>query len=84
MQRTVKGTRFTYANVTIENGDVKTDIKTIDVPETDEKRAYKKASKMLGKNFTPIATETTETLWMLEDEIFFKYVHIVDKETAEG
>lgn len=75
MQRTVKGTRFTYANVTIENGNVNTELKTIDIPETDEKRAYKKAVKELGKNFTPIKTETTETLWLLEDEIFFKYAH---------
>lgn len=76
MQRTVKGTRYTYANVTLnEDGTTTTELKVVEVPETDPKRAYKQAVKMLGKFFTPIKTETTETLWILEDEIFFKYAH---------
>lgn len=83
MQRTVKSTKFTYAEVEIINGEVKTEIKSVKVPETDPKRAYKKAAKTLGKNFTPINTELVEDLYMLDDEIFFKYATIVEPKKTD-
>lgn len=84
MQRTVKSTKFTYANVEIINGEVKAELKTIKVPETDAKRAYKKAVKMLGKNFTTINTEIVEDLWVLDDDIFFKYATIAEPKTTDN
>lgn len=72
MQRTVKGTQFTYAKTEIINGELKAELATIRVPETDPKRAYKLASKEIG-NFAPIKSEVYETLYKLDDEIFFKY-----------
>ena len=73
MQRTVKATKFTYAVNTInDDGTITAKVATIEVPETDEKKALKKAFKEVGP-FTPLKTETTETLWVLDDEIFFEY-----------
>lgn len=84
MQRTVKSTKFTYAEVAIINGEVKAEIKTIKVPETDAKRAYKKAVKVLEKNFTPLNTEIVEDLYILDDDIFFKYATIVEPKATDN
>lgn len=85
MQRTVKSTRFTYAKVTINSdGTTATELQTVEVPETNETKAYKRAVKKVGIYFTPLKMEVVENVYVLEDEIFFKYAHIVDKETAEG
>lgn len=85
MQRTVKGTRFTYVvNEITADGNITCDIRTVEVPETDPKKALKKAFKEVG-TFAPLKTETTETLWVLKDEIFFQYAHKVEpKAETEG
>lgn len=73
MQRTVKATKFTYASAELhEDGTFSTELRTVEVPETDEKKALKAAFKKVG-TFAPLKTETTETLYKLDDEIFFKY-----------
>lgn len=83
MQRTVKATKFTYAKTTLnEDGQITAELATVEVPETDPKKAIKMAFKQVG-TFAPLKTETTETLYKLEDEIFFKYaVKVEQKETA--
>lgn len=76
MQRTVKSIRFTYAQVELDKeGNLVTAKATIEVPETNEKKAYKMAVKKLGHTFQPIKIEVVEDLWLLDDEIFFKYAH---------
>lgn len=85
MQRTVKGTKFTYVhNAISEDGSITCEVRTVEVPETDPKKALKKAFKEVG-TFAPLKTETTETLWVLDDETFFKYAHKVEpKAESEG
>lgn len=83
MQRTVISTRFTYVeNELHEDGNITATLKTITVPERDEKRAYKLAVKKIG-NFAVLKTEKVEDLYVLDDEIFFKYATIAPKNTAE-
>ena len=78
MQRTVNGTKFHYVVNTIdENGVIASELKEIIVDDTNEKRAYKKAVKMVG-NFVPVKTEKVKALYKLDDEIFFKYAVKVD------
>ena len=78
MQRTVKMTKFTYAvNELNEKGELSAKLATIEVAENDIKKALKKAFKEVGP-FTPLKTETTEKLYKLDDEIFFKYAVAVD------
>lgn len=73
MQRTVKATKFTYAVTEVnEKGELTAKLAYVEVPETDEKKALRKAFKKVG-TFAPIKTEITETLYLLDDEIFFKY-----------
>lgn len=78
MQRTVNGTKFHYVVNTIdENGVIASELKEIIVDDTNEKRAYKKAVKMVG-NFVPVKTEKVKALYRLDDETFFKYAERVD------
>lgn len=78
MQRTVKATKFTYAvNELNEQGELASRIATIEIPETDPKKALRKAFKEIG-TFAPLKTETTESLYVLDDEIFFKYAEKVE------
>ena len=78
MQRTIKGTRFTYAKNEInEKGQLSATLATIDVMETDNKRALKKAFKEVG-TFAPLKTETFEKLFVLDDDIFFQYAKEVE------
>ena len=73
MQRTVKFTKFTYVkNEITENGEILAEIKTVTVPENDEKKALRMAVKEVGV-FVPLKTEKTEKLYKLDDDIFFKY-----------
>lgn len=77
MQRTVKETRFIYARTELDNeGKLVANLAHIIVPETDPKKAYKLAAKKVG-NFTPLKTETLSRLYVLDDDIFFKYAVIV-------
>lgn len=77
MQRTVNSTKFTYVHNTIENGEIKSELKEVVVRETDEKKALRKAYKEVG-NFVPIKVEQVSELYVLEDDIFFKYAHKVE------
>ena len=73
MQRTVKFTKFTYVeNEITENNEIVSAIKTVTVPENDDKKALKMATKKVGI-FVPLKTEKTEKLYKLDDDIFFKY-----------
>lgn len=79
MQRTVKFTKFTYVeNELTENNEIVSAIKTVTVPENDDKKALKMATKKVGV-FVPLKTEKEEKLYRLDDEIFFKYaVEVTD------
>ena len=77
MQRTVNSTKFTYVQNTIENGEIKSELKEVVVRETDEKKALRKAYKEVG-NFVPIKVEQVSELYVLEDDIFLKYAHKVE------
>lgn len=77
MQRTVNSTKFTYVQNTIENGEIKSELKEVVVRETDEKKALRKAYKEVG-NFAPIKVEQVSELYVLEDDIFFQYAHKVE------
>ena len=84
MQRTVYGKRFTYAKNTInEKGELTAELATIEIPEKDEKRAYKMASKQIG-NFAPLKVEDYSKLYVLDDDIFFKYAKEKTADSAEG
>ena len=73
MQRTVKFTKFTYVeNELTENNEIVSAIKTVTVPENDDKKALRMAIKKVGA-FVPLKTEKIEKLYKLDDDIFFKY-----------
>lgn len=78
MQRTVKMTKFTYAvNELNEKGELTAKLATVEVAETNVKKALKKAFAKVGV-FAPLKTETTEALYKLDDEVFFKYATRVE------
>ncbi len=78
MQRTVKQTRYTYAKTELnENNELFATLETVTVNETEPKKALKMAFAQVG-TFAPLKVETTETLYKLDDEIFFKYAVPVD------
>lgn len=79
MQRTVKATEITFAKVEMVNGELTTHLETKEIPETDEKKAIRKLTKEVG-NVAIVSTRTVENLWVLDDEIFFKYAHKVEAE----
>lgn len=84
MQRTVKGTRITYATTELkENGEISVSKAVIDIPEKDEKRAVKMATKQIGL-FNPLKVEPYEQLYILDDEIFFKYARIATEAEAKN
>ena len=72
MQRTVKSTKFTYAVNELVDGKLSSKIATVEVPETDTKKALKSAFKKVGP-FAPLETEIIEALYVLDDETFFKF-----------
>lgn len=79
MQRTVKSTRFTYVvNELTETGEIKSEVKTVEVAEVNPKKALKLAIKKVGL-FAPVNTEIIEGLYILDDEIFFQYAKKVEK-----
>lgn len=76
MQRIVHGTKFTYVDFELdEQGNIAHQIKTITINETDEKKALKQAHKIAG-TFKPVKVEKVSALYVLDDEIFFKYATI--------
>lgn len=73
MQRTVKGIRVHLAKMEMCDGAiVVADTKTETFTNTDEKTAIKKATKK-NIGYGVVSTENFETLYKLDDEIFFKY-----------
>ena len=83
MQRTVKSTKFTYGvNELDEKGNILVKVATVEIPETDEKKALKKAFKQVG-TFAPLKVETVEKLYVLDDEIFFKYATVAEQSKGE-
>lgn len=84
MQRTVYSTKFTFVrNELNEDGTIASRIDTITVHETDEKKALKKAFKLVG-TFAPLKVEKVSALYVLDDDIFFKYATIkADEENNE-
>ena len=82
MQRTVYSTKFTYAKTELVNGELVSELATITVHETDTKKALKKAHKELGY-FNPLKTEKVANLYVLDDEIFFKYATVKETDGNE-
>lgn len=84
MQRTVYSTKFTYVhNEIMEDNTIKSTLKEVIIHETDEKKALKKAHKEVGY-FSPVKTEKVSELYVLDDEIFFKYAKVkTDTENTE-
>ena len=84
MQRTVKSTRFTYVvNELNTNNEISSRLETITIHESDPKKALKKAVKEIGY-FAPLKTEQISTLYILDDEIFFKYARVAENGEIEG
>lgn len=82
MQRTVYSTKITYAKMEVDrDGNLLSHLDTIVIHETDEKKAIKQAVKKLGM-FQPIKVEKISALYVLDDEIFFKYAKIQQDNTS--
>lgn len=60
-----------------ENGELVAKLATVEVAETNTKKALKKAFAKVGM-FAPLKTETTEALYKLDDDIFFQYATKVE------
>lgn len=83
MQRTVYSTKFTYVvNEIDEKGGITSRLETITIHESDEKKALKKAVKIVGM-FAPIKTEKVSGLYKLDDEEFFKHATLVSEEVTQ-
>lgn len=83
MQRTVYSTKFTYIeNNILEDGTITSEIKSVTVHETDEKKALRKAIKLIG-SFKPIKVEKVSALYVLDDDIFFKYATVKTDATED-
>ena len=81
MQRTVKSTKFTYAVNELVTGELSSKIATVEVPETDRKKALKSAFKKVG-TFAPLKTEIVEALYKLDDETFLRLATKVTSDKA--
>ena len=78
MQRTVKGIRVNLAKMEmVEGAIVVADTKTITYSNTDEKTAIKRATKA-NIGYGVVSTEPFEQMYVLDDEIFFKYAKAVE------
>lgn len=78
MQRTVKGVRVNLAKMgMVENQITITDTKSVVYANTDEKTAIRKATKA-NIGYGVISVEPFEQLYILDDEIFFKYATAVE------
>ena len=81
MQRTIKSTKFTYAVNELVDGELSSKIATVEVPETDRKKALKSAFKKVG-TFAPLKVEIIEALYKLDDETFLKLATKVPSDKA--
>lgn len=78
MQRTVKSTKVIFAKVEMDNeGKLVSTLGENIVHTTEEKKAIKETKKIHGE-VAIVKTETVEKLWVLDDEIFFKYAKPVE------
>lgn len=78
MQRTVKGTRVNLAKMGVVDGQITiTDTKSVVYPNTTEDIAIKRATKK-NVGYGVISVEPFEQLYVLDDEIFFKYAKAVE------
>lgn len=78
MQRTVKGVRVNLAKMEmVDNQIAIADTKTVTFANTDEKTAIRKATK-LNVGYGVVSVEPFEQLYILDDEIFFKYATAVE------
>ena len=83
MQRTVKGIRVTLAKVEINNGHLEmTDNVIMTFTNTDETTAIKRAQKKYN-GYGVVSCTPFEQLYVLDDEIFFKYATPVNTATNE-
>lgn len=74
MQRTVNSTIVTYAETTLNpDGTPNTELKTVEVDETAPKAVLKSAIKSVGHYIQPLKLEIRKRVFVLDDEIFFKY-----------
>ena len=81
MQRTVKGVKVTLAKVELVNGELAmTDSLVLTFANTDEKTAIKKAQKKYN-GYGVVSCDRFEQLYMLDDDIFFKYAIPVGTDT---
>lgn len=79
MQRTVKATKINYATIEAVNGELTTKTDSTVITENNVEKALKKFRKS-NPNACVISTETIEKLYVLDDEIFFKYAKPVETE----
>lgn len=73
MQRTVKGTHYTYIHAEMRDGAPVAEIRTVEVPESDPKKALRAVAKLGVTPTAILSAEIVENLYKLDDEIFFKY-----------
>lgn len=79
MQRKVKVTKINYATIEPVNGELTTKTYSTVIKENNVDKALKKFRKS-NPNACVISTETIENLYVLDDEIFFKYAEPVEIE----
>ena len=77
MQRTVHGTKITFAKVENNNGELTITKAEYMSAERDPETAIKKFRKV-NPTDAIISTEEFTKLYVLEDEIFFKYAKVVE------
>ena len=84
MQRTVRGTKITYAKVEMVNGEIALEKAVYMSTEKDPTVAVKKFRKV-NPTDAVLATEEFSQLYILDDEIFFKYAKVAEntEETTE-
>ena len=84
MQRTVKGIKVNLGKFAIVDGKPAIIAeKTVTFANMSEENAIKKAVKK-NIGYGVISTEKFETLYVLDDEIFFKYAKPVDPKNAKS
>lgn len=76
MQRTVNGTKITVVTTT-NNGDITTI--THKIPQTDIKLVKRELNNIYGRNNYIVKSKSPYSImYVLDDEIFFKYAVPVD------
>lgn len=74
MQRKVTQYTIKYATTVLnDDGTLKAELHEVTVVAPNEKEAIKKARKQEGIKFDVLAVDTTDVLYQMDDETFFKY-----------